>query len=111
TVDTEEMKKVVENSIDNNECNVSFSDLSNDNEISKCDDRTQEDNDNDCFVNETNTENKDEFHHKPKSYANDVQKNKIQLDTSLDFTPTVISEDGLEFVIFDDEIVAKGSEK
>ncbi|GJY69515.1 hypothetical protein Tco_0472497 [Tanacetum coccineum] len=36
---------------------------------------------------------------------------QIQLDTSLDFTPTVINEEGIEFVIFDDDIVAKGSEK
>nr|GEW16163.1 hypothetical protein [Tanacetum cinerariifolium] len=107
TIDTEEMGKEMENNMDNNECNVSLSDPSKDDEISKCDDRTREDNDNDCFMHEPNSENKDESYHKPKSYANVVQKNEIQLDTSLDFTPTVINEDGVEFVIFDDEIVAK----
>ncbi|GJS13293.1 RNA-directed DNA polymerase, eukaryota, reverse transcriptase zinc-binding domain protein [Tanacetum coccineum] len=42
---------------------------------------------------------------------NNECNNEIQLDTSLDFTPTIINEDGGEFAIFDDEIVAKGSEK
>ncbi|GJX27325.1 hypothetical protein Tco_0233621, partial [Tanacetum coccineum] len=101
---SKEMEKVIEDSIDNNECNVSFSDLSKHDEISKSDDRTQEVNDNDNFVNEANIKNRDESCHKPKSYANAVQKNVIQLDTSLDFTPTVISEDGSEFVIFDEKI-------
>ncbi|PWA87553.1 regulator of chromosome condensation 1/beta-lactamase-inhibitor protein II [Artemisia annua] len=38
-------------------------------------------------------------------------KNEIKLDTSLNFTPTKICEDGSEFVIFDEELVAKGSVK
>ncbi|GJX84093.1 hypothetical protein Tco_0333574 [Tanacetum coccineum] len=46
-----------------------------------------------------------------KSYASVVQKNNQKLDTSLCFRPTVIKEDRSEFVVFDEELVAKGSNK
>ncbi|GJT19199.1 RNA-directed DNA polymerase, eukaryota, reverse transcriptase zinc-binding domain protein [Tanacetum coccineum] len=39
------------------------------------------------------------------------RKNEILIDTNLNFTPTVINEDGVEFVIFNDDIVEKGSAK
>ena len=46
-----------------------------------------------------------------KSYAKMVQKHEKLLDTSLDFKPTEVCDDGTEYVIFDEEIVAKGSKK
>ncbi|GKC80829.1 RNA-directed DNA polymerase, eukaryota, reverse transcriptase zinc-binding domain protein [Tanacetum coccineum] len=46
-----------------------------------------------------------------KSYVAAVQKNNLKLDTSLCYKPTVIEEDGGEFVVFDEELVSKGSNK
>ncbi|GKA95601.1 hypothetical protein Tco_0817696 [Tanacetum coccineum] len=52
--------------------------------------------------------------YKGNSHDCDVECDKLRdgasSDTSLDFTPTIINEDGGEFAIFDDEIVAKDME-
>ncbi|GKA46942.1 RNA-directed DNA polymerase, eukaryota, reverse transcriptase zinc-binding domain protein [Tanacetum coccineum] len=62
-------------------------------------------------VTDTNVDHEEKTEGEVKSYANDVQKNDNNVDTSFEYKPTEISEDGTEFVIFDEEIVAKGSEK
>ncbi|PWA66526.1 RNA-directed DNA polymerase, eukaryota, Reverse transcriptase zinc-binding domain protein [Artemisia annua] len=46
-----------------------------------------------------------------KTYANMVLNNSDGLDNKLCHIPTKISEDGSEFVIFDEEIVTEGSKK
>nr|GEX89195.1 hypothetical protein [Tanacetum cinerariifolium] len=107
----EGMENVGENIMDDNVCNVSPSKPCLDDEINNADDNSQVSNDQFCPMNETNPVINEEPIENTKSYANIVQSNEIQLDTSLDFTPTVINEEGIEFVIFDDDIVAKGSEK
>ncbi|GKB38516.1 RNA-directed DNA polymerase, eukaryota, reverse transcriptase zinc-binding domain protein, partial [Tanacetum coccineum] len=57
---------------------------------------------------DTNVDYEEKTEGEVKSYANAVQKNDNNVDTSLEYKPTEISEDGTEFVIFDEEIVAKG---
>ncbi|GKE48554.1 hypothetical protein Tco_1479812 [Tanacetum coccineum] len=47
---------------------------------------------------------------KRNTHASAVQKNNVRLDTSLCFKPTVIEEDGTEFVVFDEELVEKDVE-
>ncbi|GKA91848.1 ty3-gypsy retrotransposon protein [Tanacetum coccineum] len=86
----EEMNLVKESSIDGTEYNASNSDVNNDGIIDQFEYSSNND---EC--NAVNGDNNDEF----------------QFDTSLDFVTTKVCVDGAEFVIFDEEIVAKGSLK
>ncbi|GKB51163.1 RNA-directed DNA polymerase, eukaryota, reverse transcriptase zinc-binding domain protein [Tanacetum coccineum] len=45
------------------------------------------------------------------SYAGKVGSNEMNVDNKLNHIPTVINDDGLEYVIFDEELVKEGSKK
>nr|GEU61976.1 hypothetical protein [Tanacetum cinerariifolium] len=83
------MDNVGENIMDDNVCNVSPSKPCLDDEINNADYNSQVSNDQFCLMNETNPIINEEPIQNTKSYANIVQSNEIQLDTSLDFTPTI----------------------
>ncbi|GJX47829.1 hypothetical protein Tco_0273019 [Tanacetum coccineum] len=45
------------------------------------------------------------------SYVDTIRTNKYSDDNKLDHIPTVINEDGIEYVVFDDELVKEGSRR
>ncbi|GKG54067.1 hypothetical protein Tco_0557590, partial [Tanacetum coccineum] len=44
-----------------------------------------------------------------RTYAKMVSKDVKMVNNKLDFVPTVFNEEGTEFVIFDEDLVEKGS--
>ncbi|GJY27038.1 zinc finger, CCHC-type containing protein [Tanacetum coccineum] len=65
----------------------------------------------DYDVHTENNSNENDKFESVKTYATVAHSYELKFDTSLLFKQTKISDDGKEIVIFDDELVAKGSSK
>ncbi|GJZ78645.1 zinc knuckle CX2CX4HX4C containing protein [Tanacetum coccineum] len=65
----------------------------------------------DGILNENEHEKEKSGFTPEKTYASVVKRDNQSMDTSLNFIPIVIDDDGCKFVVFDEDLVAKRSNK